>query len=82
VTVAELESVAEDPAEPTFRCRWRVSGWIGHWGHIHARANEHVALITIAHRDGVWKITAIEMIDEQPLEPLRKPGLRESGAGA
>jgi hypothetical protein len=82
VTVAELESVAEDPAEPTFRCRWRVSGWIGHWGHIHARANEHVALITIAHRDGVWKITAIEMLDEQPLEPLRKPGLRESGAGA
>jgi len=69
VTVIELEST--DPtadAEFTFRCRWRVAGWIGHWGHIHRRVNEHVALLTIAPLDGKWKITAIEMLDEQPIE--------------
>ncbi|MCH8046920.1 MAG: hypothetical protein IID44_24730 [Planctomycetes bacterium] len=46
----------------------RVAGWIGHWGHIHRRVNEHVALLTIAPLDGKWKITAIEMLDEQPIE--------------
>jgi len=47
---------------------WRVAGWIGHWGHIHRRVNEHLALLTIAPLDGKWKITAIEMLDEQPIE--------------
>lgn len=69
VTVIELEST--DPtadAEFTFRCRWRVAGWIGHWGHIHRRVNEHLALVTISPLDGKWKITAIEMLDKQPIK--------------
>ena len=79
--MTELEPVNKDAEEPTFRCRWRVSGWIGHWGHIHRRANEHVALITIADRDGVWKITAMQMLDEQSLAPSQKPGPRRRDAG-
>jgi hypothetical protein len=81
VIVKELDSVPEAGAEPTFRCRWQVAGWIGHWGHVHARANEHVALITVAPRDGKWKITGIEMLDEQPLEPPQDAGLLNRGAG-
>ena len=69
VTVTDLESMDRlADSEFTFRCRWRVSGWIGHWGHIHRRANEHLAFVTIAPLDGKWKITAIEMLDEQPIE--------------
>jgi hypothetical protein len=82
VIVTELDLVQEAGAEPTFRCRWRVAGWIGHWGHVHARANEHVALITVAPRDGRWKITGIEMLDEQPLEPSPGRGLLQQDAGA
>lgn len=48
VTVNEIELHDDNASERTYRCRWRVSGWIGHWGHIHRRENEHVANITIA----------------------------------
>jgi len=82
VAVTELESVENVDAEPTFRCRWRVSGWIGHWGHIHRRENEHVALLTIAERGGMWKITDLEKLDEQPREPSRTSALRRKDAGA
>jgi len=72
VTVTELKSVNQsDDSEITLRCRWRVAGWIGHWGHIHRRINEHLALVTIAPLDEKWKITAIEMLDEQPLDTLQ-----------
>ena len=48
-----LESVGEDSSmRLTFRCRWRVAGSIGHWGHIHSRANEHVARVTVAPLGG------------------------------
>lgn len=77
VTVTELESVDDNVEEPTYRCRWRVSGWIGHWGHVHRRENEHVAQIKIAARDGSWKITAMELLDEQPVErPQESSGQR------
>ncbi|MCH9656870.1 MAG: hypothetical protein K0U86_10370 [Planctomycetes bacterium] len=78
VTVTELKSVNQsDHPEITLRCRWRVAGWIGHWGHIHRRINEHIALVTIAPLDGKWKINAIEMLDEQPLEPLQKKAVSQ-----
>jgi hypothetical protein len=73
VLVTELESIGDKVEQPTFRCRWRVSGWIGHWGHVHRRENEHVANITIAAREGAWKITDMELLDEQPAEPLPSP---------
>jgi hypothetical protein len=63
VIVTELESVDDNAEEPAFRCRWRVSAWIGHWGHVHRRENEYVAHIKIGARDGTWKITAMELLD-------------------
>ena len=61
VALAITEQVA---LETTVRCRWRVAGWIGHWGHIHQRVNEHQAMITIAPREEKWKVIKIEMLDE------------------
>jgi hypothetical protein len=66
VAVTELESADAGGDEFAFRCRWRVRGWIGHWGHVHARENEHLAMITIADRGGRWKITAMDMLDQSP----------------
>lgn len=62
----ELQIIS--PNEFTCRCRWQVAGWIGHWGHIHRRANQHLANLKIAADDGKWKITAVEMLDEQSLD--------------
>jgi len=78
--VTELESLEQTgQMESTFRCRWRVAGWIGHWGHVHRRANEHLAIMTIAPRDGRWKITEIEMLDEQPIESSQDASVPQQG---
>lgn len=82
VGVTELQPVEEGGADPTFHCRWRVSGWIGHWGHIHRRDNEHVARITIADRDGMWKITSLQMLDEQAVKPSQSLESRRQDEGA
>ncbi len=68
VAVTKLEPIDGKEPEHAYRCRWRVSGWIGHWGHVHSRENEHLALITIAVQDGRWKIKAMEMLDQSPME--------------
>jgi hypothetical protein len=69
VKVTELKPEGQiNHSELTYRCRWRVAGWIGHWGHIHQRVNEHLAIVTVAPLDGKWKFKMIEMLDEQPIE--------------
>jgi hypothetical protein len=80
VVLTELEPTDEEGSDWTYRCGWRVRGWIGHWGHIHARENQHMATITIADRDGQWKITAMEILDPSPAEPaVSSPIIRRGG---
>lgn len=83
VDVTELEPTA-DGNEPqhTYRCGWRVRGWIGHWGHVHARENDHLALITIADRGGKWKITSMEMLDQSPAEPAVSSATSEKASAS
>ena len=52
----------------TYRCRWDAAGSVGHWGHVHRRANRYDASITIRPVDGAWKITAIEVRQERRLD--------------
>jgi hypothetical protein len=47
------------------RCTWNVRGSVGHWGHIHKRTNQYDAELTIESIDGAWKITGIELLEEQ-----------------
>ena len=46
---------------------WNVAGSVGHWGHIHQRTNRYLANIEISEIDGVWKLTGLEVLDEQRL---------------
>ena len=46
---------------------WNVSGSVGHWGHIHQRTNQYEARLTIKAVDGSWKITDLEVLQEQRL---------------
>ncbi len=69
IDVVDLQRLDDHGTTLTFHCRWRVSGWISHWGHVHRRVNEHVARVTLGPRDNMWKITAIEMLDEKRVEP-------------
>ena len=52
-----------------YRCRWTAAGSVGHWGHVHRRTNLYDASITIQPVDGIWKITAIDLREEQRVDP-------------
>lgn len=82
---AQMESagVASGESAPAFavRGRWRVRGVVRHWGHAHARTNEYQALCTIVQRDGKWKLSGIEEMQQErvldqaddPAVPPRSP---------
>jgi len=65
-----LASCETEPNDDGFkaRCAWTVDGSVGHWGHLHQRRNRYEAELSIAQRDGVWKIIGIEMLDEARVE--------------
>jgi len=46
---------------------WNVSGSVGHWGHIHTRTNQYEAELTIQPVDGAWKVTGLQILQEQRL---------------
>ena len=69
VKSVDLQQVEPEPlrGEPGFlaRCQWNVMGSVGHWGHIHQRTNQYKAELTIQPIDGVWKVTGLELLQEE-----------------
>jgi hypothetical protein len=57
-----------DPNGFEYRCRWTVNGTVQHWGHVHARTNQYEAAFRVEPRDQAWKITRLEVLDEQRLK--------------
>jgi hypothetical protein len=51
-----------------YRCRWNVAGTVEHWGHIHERTNQYLANFTVEPIDNTWKITNMELLDEQRVQ--------------
>jgi hypothetical protein len=49
------------------RALWNVAGSVGHWGHIHTRTNQYEAELTIQPVDGAWKVTNLEILQEERL---------------
>ena len=47
--------------------RWNVSGSVGHWGHVHQRRNGYQATLEISEIDGEWKLTGLEILEEERL---------------
>ena len=68
--VIDVEIVTHNSRPPSdgsgfvSECTWNVSGSVGHWGHVHRRTNQYRATLRIEPVDGVWKITALEVLDE------------------
>ncbi len=66
----ELVETSSRPGEGgafVARATWNVHGSVGHWGHVHQRSNRYQAELEIAPVDGVWKVTGLEILDEQRL---------------
>ncbi len=63
--VSNAELVGRDGNRLTIASDWNVSGSVGHWGHIHQRTNAYRANLEISEIDGVWKLTGLEILEEQ-----------------
>jgi len=65
----EIEKVVSTPLDDAIgfsaRCSWKVSGTVGHWGHVHTRTNGYDARFTVQVTDGEWKITELEVLLEE-----------------
>ena len=48
-----------------YKSRWNVAGTVEHWGHIHSRTNQYEALFQVETRDNSWKITKMDLLDEE-----------------
>ena len=49
--------------------QWTAIGTVGHWGHVHTRQNLYDAVVTIEAVDGIWKITDLDVIEENRIDP-------------
>ncbi len=66
---ASAERLDGSPLEYALRGQWTAMGTVGHWGHVHTRQNLYDAIVTIEAVDGIWKITDLEVIEENRIDP-------------
>ncbi|MEE8104093.1 MAG: hypothetical protein V3T86_01010 [Planctomycetota bacterium] len=77
VQQVDLVALAARPSEDgngfLGECTWNVSGSVGHWGHVHTRTNQYRAKLRVEPHEGVWKIAAMEVLEEARLaDPSRR----------
>ncbi len=65
----KVETLSDPPLAMLYRARWTAEGSVNHWGHIHTRKNLYEAHITVEPVDGAWKIMALQILDEQRIDP-------------
>jgi len=67
VEMLESSLLDSQGSSMTVESRWNVSGSVGHWGHIHQRRNSYHARLEISEVDGAWKLTGLEILQEERL---------------
>ena len=67
IEILESALIDAQGASLTVESRWNVFGSVGHWGHIHQRTNGYHAKLEISEVDGVWKLTGLEILEEERL---------------
>jgi hypothetical protein len=66
VEVTQVDSVtAEYDGGLAISASWDVSGSVNHFGHTHYRRNRYSAVLHLRPIEGVWKISAIDVREEQ-----------------
>ena len=70
VALDALETAPAEDGAFTARATWQVSGSVGHWGHLHQRRNHYRADLTVAPVDGSWRLTRVEILEDELLPSL------------
>lgn len=85
VRTLEVTDATNDPIDGSgsFRSRatWNVHGSVGHWGHVHQRVNRYDAELQVEVVDGAWKITQLDVLQEERLPTIPAPGTVADSAG-
>jgi hypothetical protein len=60
----------DDPDDDSFsvRCRWRVHGRVGHYGHTHLRVNEAEADYRVTREGDRWAIASVAVLDRRRVD--------------
>ena len=66
---AVAERLDDRPLAYAITGNWTAQGTVGHWGHVHTRRNRYDAIVTVEAVDGTWKITDMEVLEEQRIDP-------------
>jgi len=66
---ALAQRLDDRPLGYAIRAKWSAQGTVGHWGHVHTRRNRYDAVVTVDAVDGAWKITGLEVLEEQRVDP-------------
>ena len=69
------ERLDDRPLAYAIRAKWAAQGTVGHWGHVHTRRNQYDAVVTVEALDGTWKITNLEVLEEQRVDPVSGAGI-------
>ncbi len=67
IEMLEARQVGENDDGLLVEARWNVAGSVGHWGHIHQRTNAYHARLTLRDIDGTWKLTGLDILEEERL---------------
>jgi hypothetical protein len=67
IEMLETRQVGENDDGLLVEARWNVAGSVGHWGHIHQRTNAYHARLTLRDIDGAWKLTSLDILEEERL---------------
>ena len=67
IEMLETRLVGSEGNALKIEARWNVAGSVGHWGHIHQRINAYHANITIEDIEGQWKLSGLEILEEERL---------------
>lgn len=67
VTIQDLKLSSEDEGY-ALDASWDVNGSVGHWGHIHKRANRYSAEFKILPVNGLWKIQKMKVYNEERMK--------------
>lgn len=63
------ECIPDTSTAPGFsaEARWIAKGNVSHWGHIHPRRNKYHGELTIEPVAGRWKVTDVQILEEERL---------------
>ena len=67
IEMLDTNLVSADSDVLTIEARWNVAGSVGHWGHVHQRSNAYHANMTIEVMDEAWKLSGLEILQEERL---------------